>query len=251
MDEDGAAAAVMPAVVAHRGASATAPENTLAAFRAASRQGAGWVEFDVRLAACGTPVVLHDASLARTSNRRGRLTALALADLEGVDMGGWFGPSFRGEPLPTLDAALRLAADLGMGCNVELKAETAVAARRTARATAPLLTAAPCPVLASSFAEVALETLRAEAPTLPLGLLVGRRVAGRHLALATALAARSLHADHRAYGARTAARCREQGLWPVAYTVNDAVRAVRLHRQLGVGSIITDCPAAILAAIGP
>jgi glycerophosphoryl diester phosphodiesterase len=251
MDQENAAAEAMAPVVAHRGASATAPENTLAAFREAARQGAGWIEFDVRLARCGTPVVLHDASLNRTSNRRGRVATRALAELADVDMGGWFGPSFHGEPLPTLESALGLAAALGMGCNVELKAETAVAAKRTARAAAPLLVAAPCPVLASSFAEAALEALRAEAPTLGLGLLVGRRVATRHLAVAKALAARSLHADHRAYGAHTAARCREHGLWPVAYTVNDVARAVRLHRQLGVGSIITDHPAAILAAIGP
>jgi glycerophosphoryl diester phosphodiesterase len=77
-------------VIAHRGASGSAPENTLVAFDLAIRQGADAIELDVRLTADGVPVVLHDATLDRTSDSRGPLAALTLARLREVDAGAGF-----------------------------------------------------------------------------------------------------------------------------------------------------------------
>jgi glycerophosphoryl diester phosphodiesterase len=77
-------------VIAHRGASGAAPENTLAAFELAARQGADAFELDVRLTADGVPVVLHDPTLDRTTNRAGPLAALRLADLRNIDAGFTF-----------------------------------------------------------------------------------------------------------------------------------------------------------------
>src|SRR5688572_22496951 len=93
-----------PRVIAHRGASAYAPENTMAAFSRAHALGAQWIEFDVWLAACGEVVVLHDETLARTTNGYGRVTDFSYAALQPLDAGSWFGHQFRQEKILTLAA---------------------------------------------------------------------------------------------------------------------------------------------------
>ena len=79
-------------VIAHRGSSAEAPENTLPAFEAAVARGADAIELDVRLTADGAPVVIHDATLDRTTDRTGPVAALTLAELRAVDAGWHFTP---------------------------------------------------------------------------------------------------------------------------------------------------------------
>ena len=108
-------------IVAHRGASRAAPENTLAAFRLASRQGARWLEFDVSLLGDGTPVLHHDKTLDRCTNGTGALDRLTAADLAGIDAGSWFGAQFTGEPLATLEQALDLIGELDLSANLEMK----------------------------------------------------------------------------------------------------------------------------------
>jgi glycerophosphoryl diester phosphodiesterase len=93
-------------VWAHRGASALAPENTLAAFRAAEAGGADGLELDVQLSRDGVPVVLHDATVDRTSDGRGAVAELTLTELRRLDVGTWFAPAFAGERLPTLEEVL-------------------------------------------------------------------------------------------------------------------------------------------------
>ena len=110
-------APLMPAVVAHRGASAAAPENTLAAMRRAAEMGARWAECDVRLSADGVPVVIHDGTLDRTTDGRGALAAHTAAELARLDAGSWRDAAFAGEPVPTLAALLEEARRLGLGLN--------------------------------------------------------------------------------------------------------------------------------------
>jgi glycerophosphoryl diester phosphodiesterase len=239
----------MPLIVAHRGASASAPENTLAAFREARRQGATWIEFDVRLAGCGTPVVLHDATLTRTTSGHGAVRELDVASLDGIDAGSWFAAAFAAERVPTLADVLVLAAELGLGCNVEIKAESDAAAAATAAAVAPLLARAAVPVVVSSFDETALFTLRRISDEVALGLLVGEHIEAGHLELAAELGAVSLHADRRAFRPGTAADLVGRGLHPVAYTVNDLDEGRRLHRELAVATLITDRPGAFVTGL--
>lgn len=97
-------------IIAHRGYSARAPENTLSALDAAVDAGADAVEFDVQIAACGTPVVFHDSMLGRTTNGVGPVSRRPLGILKALDAGGWFGPDFKDERIPTQEEALgRLA----------------------------------------------------------------------------------------------------------------------------------------------
>lgn len=93
-------------IIAHRGYSAKAPENTLAALDAAVAAGADAVEFDLHTAACGTPVLFHDAMLSRTTNGVGPLRRRTFAQLQALDAGKWFSPDFAGERIPSFAEAL-------------------------------------------------------------------------------------------------------------------------------------------------
>ena len=96
--------------VAHRGNSAAAPENTLAAFALAIDGGADGIEFDVHVTADGVPVVIHDATLERTTNGAGAVAALSLGDVRAFSAGLWFGDTFTDERVPTLQEVLEVAA---------------------------------------------------------------------------------------------------------------------------------------------
>jgi glycerophosphoryl diester phosphodiesterase len=92
-----------PILFAHRGASAHAPENTLASFKRALEDGAEAVELDVKLTSDGKVVVLHDQTVDRTTNGHGDVRTMSLADVKRLDAGACFSPEFVGEPIPTLD----------------------------------------------------------------------------------------------------------------------------------------------------
>jgi glycerophosphoryl diester phosphodiesterase len=106
------------------------------------------------------------------------------------------------------------------------------------------------PLVVSSFIEMALFTLRRISDEVALGLLVGRDIEPGHLELAAELSAISLHADRRAFRPGSVADLRQRGLHPVAYTVNDLEEGRRLHRDLGVATLITDRPGAFIAGMG-
>ena len=109
-------------VIAHRGASAEAPENTLPAFQLAAEQGADWFELDCQLSADDEVVVIHDATLERTTDGTGRVADHTLAELRALDAGSWFDPRFAGTPIPTLAEALELTPGRHrIGAYVEIK----------------------------------------------------------------------------------------------------------------------------------
>jgi glycerophosphoryl diester phosphodiesterase len=92
-----------PVIFAHRGASAHAPENTLAAFELALEQKADAIELDVKLSADGRAVVIHDSTLNRTTGTHGRVKDLSLAELQSLDAGSFFSERYGGEKIPTLE----------------------------------------------------------------------------------------------------------------------------------------------------
>jgi glycerophosphoryl diester phosphodiesterase len=95
-------------IIAHRGASARAPENTLAAFRAALEAGVGMIELDVHLTADGVPVVIHDDALSRTTDGEGRVAERTLEDLRRLSAGAWFDERYHTERVPVLEEVFRL-----------------------------------------------------------------------------------------------------------------------------------------------
>jgi len=229
-------------VIAHRGASRTAPENTLAAFRLASRLGASWLEFDVSLLGDGTPVLHHDATLDRCTDATGPLGRLVAADLAGIDAGGWFGAQYTGEPLATLAQALDLIGELGLSANLEMKPHNA-APEPIARAVAEALGSRPwarARILVSSYRPGALETLRRLMPDQPLAVLYKDPPAGWPEVLA-ALGACSLHIRHQYLTREILARARAHGVHVRVYTINEPARMAPF-RAAGLTGVFTDHP---------
>ena len=111
---------VRPQVMAHRGASKIAPENTLSSVRRAIEAGADWVEIDVQLTADSQVVLLHDGDLMRTSGDSARIADLSLEQLARFDVGSWFAPEFADEPIPSLAEVIG-AVHGRAGLNIELK----------------------------------------------------------------------------------------------------------------------------------
>lgn len=111
-------------VHAHRGGAGLAPENTLAAVRTALSLGVDVIELDLHVSADGAIVVIHDATLERTTNGRGTVRGTTLADLQRLDAGAWFNPRFAGERIPTLREvleAIRAAGNDRVRLNLETK----------------------------------------------------------------------------------------------------------------------------------
>ena len=241
-----AACRPLPRVIGHRGAAARAPENTLAGLRCASALGCDWVEFDVRLTADGALVLCHDARLDRTTDRIGLVGAQTLAAIRQCDAGSRFGPDFAGERIPTLDDALALAAELGLGINIEIKADRGreyATAAAVAAAVQRRGKAAPA-LLASSFLPAALAALRAVAPQIPRGVLF-RLVPRGWAELAGRLGCVSIGADHRRLRPHRVAEIRAAGYQLAAFTVNNPARA-RVLFGWGVTSVFSDSPDMIL-----
>jgi len=237
----------LPPVIGHRGAAASAPENTLAGFRRAAALGCAWVEFDVRLTADGEVVVLHDARIDRTTDGRGKVARLPLAEIRRHDAGAWFGAVFSGERVPVLAETIGVLAELGLGANIEIKAERgrerhvgAVAAATVARLWPTHL---PPPLL-SSFQPEVLIAARTAAPRVARGILF-RAVPRRWWSIAEPLECTTINTDQSRLRPALAAEIRAAGYPLLAYTVNDPARA-RLLFDWGVNAVFTDVPEAIL-----
>src|SRR5712671_7719341 len=108
-------------IIAHRGASGNAPENTLAAFRKAVALGATFIETDLQLSRDARFMAIHDATVNRTTNGRGAVHDLTLADLRKLDAGSWFGSEFAGERIPTLEEILEFSKKHDVVFYLELK----------------------------------------------------------------------------------------------------------------------------------
>ena len=230
----------LPRVFAHRCGGALAPENTLSGLRIAAALGLRAVEFDVMLSADGTPWLIHDETLERTTNGTGRVCDKPDAVLQALDAGAYQHRSFAGEPLPTFSAVAALCRELGLLANVEIKPASgfeAVTGEVVARQILDLWQGAPLP-LVSSFSEVALEAARRVAPQLPLGYL-WERPAADWKARFDALGAYSLHCSARELDDSVIQVATEAGIPVLCWTVNDRRAAEALLRR-GVRSLFSD-----------
>src|ERR1051325_3086683 len=124
-----------PLIIGHRGASAVAPENTMAAFREAIAVGAHGIEFDVRLTRDGIPVVIHDSTLGRTGGVNQRVSDLSWEELRKIDVGSWFkGGSFAGETVPSLEELFDLFQTNNLSLYLEMKCDSPAEYRPLAEA---------------------------------------------------------------------------------------------------------------------
>jgi glycerophosphoryl diester phosphodiesterase len=232
-----------PAIFAHRGASAYAPENTLAAFELALRQGADGIELDAKLSADNQVMVIHDQSVDRTTTHKGRVRDLRLVDLRKMDAGSHFDIAFQGEPIPTLEEVFKAVGQLTI-INVELTnyasptddlpekvAELVKRHRLNQR------------VIFSSFNPIALARIRRLIPEAPLGLLA---LPGRKGYLARAWVGRllgyqNLHPELSDVKPSLVDGLHKRGRKIFVYTVNQEADMHRMF-SMGVDGIFTDDP---------
>jgi glycerophosphoryl diester phosphodiesterase len=234
-------------VLGHRGASAAAPENTLAAFRLAVAQGADGVELDVRRCASGEVVVLHDEDTGRVAGEALRVDLSPWSALRALDAGAYRGPAFQGERIPLLSEVLEELPAATI--NVELKARGRDL--RLAEAAAGVIRRAGAAgrVIVSSFDPWLLAAFRRAEPEVRRGLLLeGRLPALRAALLGPLLRPAALHPAARLATAGRVRRWQASRLAVNVWTVDQPEEAVRLAR-LGVDALITNAPDRILAAL--
>jgi len=252
---------VRPLIIAHRGASALAPENTFAAFQKAIDDGADGIEFDVRLAKDGVPVVFHDSTLNRTAKIEGRVSDFTSEELSKIDVGSWFnrafpkrgGERFSAETVPTFEQLLIFLSDYKNLIYVELKGNNAAI---------PALAETVCRLIGKAnllpniiVKSFNLEGIRVVKETLP----EVRTAALFEPKILTILrrkkrileAARKYNADeisiHRSMATEKFVRqARENGFSTVIWTADNPVW-VKRALDFGITAIITNNPARLLA----
>jgi len=230
-----------PRIVAHRGGGRHAPENTLAAIRLGQSLGYAAHEFDVKLSFDGVALLMHDATLERTTSARGRAADLPWEALRKLDAGSWHSPAFRGEPIPSFEEAAKLLRSRETMAHVEIKPTPGfdrATGEHVARESRRLWAGAVVPPLFSSFSFEALMAAREMAPELPRGWLIDE-VTDADFPRLTALQARSLHTNQKKFDLALLPRLHAKGYRVMLYTVNDVERAAQLL-DAGVDGIFTD-----------
>lgn len=231
----------VPIIFAHRGASGTRPENTMAAFRRAIELGATGIETDVQLSVDGEPVLIHDETLSRTAGASGWVGDKTIEELRSLDAGSWYHPEFMGEQIPHLDELLQLVRDTGIVVNLELKntvrayeglEEKVVAAVRRHSVAGQ--------TIFSSFNHYSLALCKKLAPEIRTGILYMEGLY-QPWEYAKTIGADALHAYHPAVRAEWVREALEAGVDYHPFTVNDEARLRELI-DMGTAGIITDHP---------
>jgi glycerophosphoryl diester phosphodiesterase len=230
-------------VIGHRGFSAAAPENTLASFKKAMEVGVDMIELDVHLSKDGQVVVIHDDTLNRTTNGKGKVVSYTLDELKQLDAGSWFGSQFSGERIPTLKEVLELTrgqvllyvelkgGDLGQYTLEDLADRSLQEVEK-----AGMLRQ----VLFASFDLSAIERIREKNPGIPVALIYSRSwsspqevIGGRPI---PALSFRGTVLTQ-----TNASKARQQGIKVLVWTLNTEEH-MEHFLKIGVDGIITDYP---------
>jgi len=246
----------LPKVIGHRGAAAYAPENTLESIHTAADIGATWVELDVKLTKDDMPIIFHDDTLDRTTNGSGLVAETTYEEVKQLEAGSWFGDSFAGVKIPTLEEAIDVLIERDLGLNLEIK-PCPGREKETAEVALDLLSTIwddHDRLLISSFQHVSLEAARDVAQDWARGLLLApendketgadiinpnwREIADyldvKTLNIAQSIASRDLIEE-----------IIDADLHPLVYTVNDPIDARRLQ-SWGVESMFSDEPDIIM-----
>lgn len=232
-----------PQIFAHRGASGYAPENTIAAFRKAAELGFNWIETDCMLTRDGQVILHHDVTLDRVTGVKRLVSQTDYADLCDLDCGSWFDPAFSEERIPTLEQAIELFAELGMGANLELKPCPGTDVE-TAKAVAKIVTASwpnhlPPPIM-SSFSRTAFETAWPLLPDCSFAMLWHALPNDWHSVMKN-IGADILHLDAEMLSREQAQSLVAEGVEFRSYTVNSTARFNELL-EWGAEAVFSDFP---------
>jgi glycerophosphoryl diester phosphodiesterase len=231
-------------LIAHRGASGHAPENTLAAFKKAVTLGATFIETDLQLTRDARLVAIHDDTVHRTTNGKGLVHHMTLAELRRLDAGSWFGSEYAGERIPTLDEVLDFAKKYDVVFYLEMKvggtwgAEHAlISGLRDSGQTAR--------IIVISFDPTILSAIRKIEPTVMTGLLYDGQIENP-LVQAQQIGARQLAVRGDLVSPALIAAARKKDLQLICWTVNHPAQ-MRLLIAAGVDGIMSDYPDRLLA----
>jgi len=232
-----------PTIFAHRGSSAHAPENTLAAFELAVRHGADAIELDAKLTADGEVVVIHDQTVDRTTQGTGNVRKMTLAQLRELDAGSHFDIAFRGEPIPTLEAVFEVVGK-SILINIELTNYAAPTDRLPEKVSQLVKRhGLEKRVMFSSFNPIALIRAHKYLPGVPVGLLAfpGRNGWMARSRMAGLVPHQALHPEVKDVTPALIKRVQGSGRRIHAYTVNDP-ETMRYLYEWGIDGIFTDDP---------
>lgn len=232
-----------PPLIAHRGMSGIAPENTMIAFIKAVQANIKWVEFDVMAAACGEPVIFHDETLERTTNGRGLIEHYSYDYLRTLDAGSWFSTQYANETIPSLKQMIDLLNNTQLSANVELKpspGKEALFINRVLKEFAPFLAKNTNRILFSSFSIDTLIELRKQSPHALIGLLLHDWIPDWQK-IGDSLDCISIHVNQAIISPETAKQIKAMNKYLLCYTVNQAARAKELF-NFGVDAVFTDHP---------
>lgn len=232
-------------VIAHRGASGHAPENTLAAFKRALALGATFIETDLQLTRDSRFVALHDETVDRTTNGQGKVHDMTLAELRGLDAGSWFGSEFAGERIPTLDEILEFSKKNDAVFYLELKPGGSWGGEHALigalRESGEIHRAAVI-----SFDPGILAGLRRIEPTMMTGLLYDGQLE-KPIEKALEVGARQLAVRGDLVKPIFLKEARKKDLQVICWTVNHPAH-IRTLMEAGVDGIMSDYPDRLVAA---
>ena len=239
-------------VVAHRGSSGTAPENTMAAFKLAIDAGVDMIELDVRMTKDFHLVVIHDRDVRRTTNGTGFVWDMTLQDLRFLDAGSWFSPRFRGERIPTLREVIAILPD-GLGLNVEVKTDGDPRKEHALEESLVLLVreqGMTQRVLVSSFDHRHLRRLHQLDTDLHLGALYFplRDLAKTPSTIARRVGARAFICSRTQIRKRFVDDAHRHGIFVGVYGVNSLEHVTQVRRY-GVDAVVTDYPEKIVQVV--
>lgn len=237
-----------PLIIAHRGASAYAPENTMTAFEKALQMGAGGIELDVQLSSDGQLVVIHDEKLDRTSDGRGWVKDRTLEELKALDFGSWSSAGFAGEKIPLLEEVMDLLKQQDILLNIEIKTGI-VPYPGIEQKTADIILKYNMQdrVIVSSFNHYSLVEIRRLQPEIKTGVLY---MAGIYepWKYAAGVGACAIHPLFYNVQAQIMEGCKENGISVNTFTV-DQPEMIRKVALAGVDGIITNVPDAALKVL--
>ncbi len=233
----------LPPLIAHRGASPYAPENTIVAFNKAFELGARAIEFDVMMSADGGLFVFHDETLSRTTNGVGTFSEAQSTYIKTLDAGSWFSERFQGEQVPSLAEALAWCASHRVQANIEIKPHEGEAETITAAFLACLnrYWSAHMPLpLVSSFDRNVLRMCARLSPELPLGVLFLQWQKNWE-EIAEEVRAGFVHMSQYGMTQKRIHAIKNAGYQVLLYTVNSKVCAER-YLAWGADSLVSDYP---------
>jgi glycerophosphoryl diester phosphodiesterase len=231
-------------VIAHRGASGHAPENTLAAFKKAVALGAMFIETDLQLSRDARFVAIHDATVNRTTNGQGAVHDMTLAELRRLDAGSWFGSGFAGERIPTLDELLEFSKKHDVVFYLELKPGGSWGGEHALIGALRESGEIPRAVVISFDPTIVLNLRKIE-PTVMTGLLYDGQIPNP-LEKAVEVGARQLAVRGDLVTPALLAGARKKDLQVVCWTVNHPAH-MRMLTAAGVDGIMSDYPDRLVA----